>query len=435
MAGGRLRVDHHAAVVADDDSGIRIALRRIGVEPVAELVERDRLRAGIGGGGEGLGTFSSLQNGGQGLEAAKPDAPGSDRRSREPVAGKPLEEAGQCNAALQPGERHADALMRALREGQVPVGLAGEIEAVGLGELLGVAIAGTDAQGDAAAGGQVMTAERHPHRGHPVAELVGAFEAQEFLDRGADQRGFGLEARAFAGPGYQQFEAVADQVRRGLVPGIEDEDAVLQQFASPSAARRPASPRDQPRQHVTCSGSPGRLADARATSGFEIGDELASPRALPRVHLRRRQHRLQRAEDGQRPVAQRPSLGVRHGEQVADHFDRDRRGEILDQVDRGPSARPSGPAAWSTSVSTNEASIACDGARGERAGKDQPPHAGMQRRIVEHQARRVVLEEWRVCPYFGPNSTLLVRRDSCARVLVDRLEVGMACQEPPTRRA
>ncbi len=40
---GRLRVDHHNAVVADDDAGVRVAFRRVGISIVRQLVEGDLL--------------------------------------------------------------------------------------------------------------------------------------------------------------------------------------------------------------------------------------------------------------------------------------------------------------------------------------------------------------------------------------------------------
>src|SRR6267143_773948 len=70
---------------------------------------------------------------------------------------------------------------------------------------------------------------------------------------------------------------------------------------------------------------------------LQVEDE--SPhRAVAAVERLRRDDRLQGAEDGERPAAQRAALLVRHAEQVADDFDRDGRGEVLDQVDLAVSA-------------------------------------------------------------------------------------------------
>ena len=43
-----LRVDHHHRVVADDDAGVRVAFRRVGVRVIRQLVERDLLFDEIG---------------------------------------------------------------------------------------------------------------------------------------------------------------------------------------------------------------------------------------------------------------------------------------------------------------------------------------------------------------------------------------------------
>ena len=81
------------------------------------------------------------------------------------------------------------ALVRAGRERQVPVWCAADIEALGIGELRGIAVGGADAQRHRRGGLQHDAAELHAFGGHPVAELVGAFIAQDFLDRRLDQIG------------------------------------------------------------------------------------------------------------------------------------------------------------------------------------------------------------------------------------------------------
>ena len=64
-----------------------------------------------------------------------------------------------------------------------------------------------------------------------VSELVRAFHAQEFFDRGFDQLRMVAQARRIAsGISNQQIDAVADQVGGGLMTGVEHEDAIVQQF-------------------------------------------------------------------------------------------------------------------------------------------------------------------------------------------------------------
>ena len=108
---------------------------------------------------------------------------------------------------------------------------------------------------------------------------------------------------------------------------------------------------------------------------------------------------------------------VRHAEQVADDLDRNGGGEILDQVDT--------PFAFHLRKQTidqfDQPNFHLgDGARRQRA-RDRAPHMGVQRRIVEHQARGVVLEQRRVA-VFRKELDLLVRRIGLG-VLVERLAI------------
>ena len=169
--------------------------------------------------------------------------------------------------------------------------------------------------------------------GHAVAELVGALEPQHFLDRGLDQRRDVRSAAVFSLAWFRQrHQPVADQIGGGLVAGVEQEDAVVQQLllGQPLAI---VLALDQPRQHVAV-GIAGLGAPPRHQP-FEIGEKILH-RLVAAGKGFRADHRLQRAEDRQRPVAQRPALVLRHVEQIADHLDRDRGGEIVDQVDACP---------------------------------------------------------------------------------------------------
>ena len=65
-----LRVDHHDAVVADHDAGVRIALGGEGVDVAADLGERDRLGGHVAARGEFLS---------HALEISCPIAPKMDR--------------------------------------------------------------------------------------------------------------------------------------------------------------------------------------------------------------------------------------------------------------------------------------------------------------------------------------------------------------------
>ena len=126
----------------------------------------------------------------------------------------------------------------------------------------------------------------------------------------------------------ENLQRIADQVGRGLVTGIEDEDAVLRQLGFGELAPFMLAG-DQPRQQILL--RIARIAAAILDQSFQIGGKLAH-RVVAELRLLRRQHRLERAEDRERPAAQRTAIGMRHAEQVADDLDRNGGGEILDQV-------------------------------------------------------------------------------------------------------
>jgi hypothetical protein len=79
--------------------------------------------------------------------------------------------------------------VRAGAEGQMPVGLAADIEPIGVGELGRVAVGGADAERDEGTGRYGDPADLGRCRADVIAVLIGAFEAQDFLHRGADQAG------------------------------------------------------------------------------------------------------------------------------------------------------------------------------------------------------------------------------------------------------
>ena len=115
--------------------------------------------------------------------------------------------------------------------------------------------------------------------------------------------------RAFCvGPVEQAGQAVADQVGRRLVAGVEQEDAVVQQLGRAQRSRRP---------RLRSAGSGRRPRDRRARRGAARpglrGRAGTRARRGCRARAARRERRLERAEDRERPVAQRRALLVRHG--------------------------------------------------------------------------------------------------------------------------
>ncbi|MGY3080632.1 hypothetical protein ACVWZZ_007040 [Bradyrhizobium sp. LM6.10] len=221
--------------------------------------------------------------------------------------------------------------MRAGGEGEMPVRRARDVESLGVRKLCRIAVGCTDTQRDRRAGIKHDAAELDPLRGHAVAELVRAFVAQHLFDRRFDQIRMADQALFLIRIPVERHEAVANQVGGGLVAGIEQEDAIVQQLllGQPLAVLLAITfSLDQSRQHVAL-GIARPLATAHDQCR-EIGEKVRHGFIAARSHFRRH-HRFERTEDRQRPVAQRLALVMGNVEQIADHLDGDRCGEVLDQ--------------------------------------------------------------------------------------------------------
>ena len=77
--------------------------------------------------------------------------------------------------------------MGAGAEGEMTVRAARKIESIRGGKFSGIAIRSSNAKGQISTGLESHVADDHALYDEPVAQLVGALEAQELLDRGADQ--------------------------------------------------------------------------------------------------------------------------------------------------------------------------------------------------------------------------------------------------------
>ena len=146
------------------------------------------------------------------------------------VARKPRQESRDRDRAFEPRQRHPGALMRAGAEGEMPVRRAADVEIFRIGELRGIAVGGADAQRHRRTRCQRDAAEFDWLRRHAVAELVRTFKPQDFLDRGLDQIGIFDQPLLLRGVARQRHQPVADQIGGGLMAGVEQEDAVVQQF-------------------------------------------------------------------------------------------------------------------------------------------------------------------------------------------------------------
>ena len=328
----------------------------------------------------------------------------------------------QRNAPFHPRKGQTDADMRTTRKGKMPVGVAGDIKRRGVIEHRRVAVGGTDAQMQIGACGDWVTAKGYGGGRLAIAELVGGPETQHFLDGRVDQRRVAQQFSALVGVVVQQGKARSDQVRRGFMARVEDENTVLDQL---DFRERPAVVAvDQTGQHIGFGITGGCFAarDQVLKVGFEIPDGLVAA-----FQLRARQRGFQRAEDGEGPVAQGAALGQRHVKQVADDLDGNGGGEIFDQI---------GVAGHRVEQLVDDGDQAGFHPRqrlGREGGGHDAAHAGVQGRIVEHEAGGVVFEQRRSDPEFRRKGRVFVG-DISAGVTVDRVQISVAGdQERPVR--
>src|SRR5271165_2661014 len=62
----------------------------------------------------------------------------------QPIIGKPPQKARDRNAQLEPRQRGAQAVVNAVTERYVPIGIAGNVEPIGIVELSRIAVGGAD---------------------------------------------------------------------------------------------------------------------------------------------------------------------------------------------------------------------------------------------------------------------------------------------------
>ena len=106
-----------------------------------------------------------------------------------------------------------------------------EVESVGVGEAVRVAVGGGRGHPDRLAGGDGDPADGHVLDGEaPDGEQGGAFVAQELLDRGGQLRQVLAQGGQLLGVLQQSEHGVADELHRVLVTGEEDEEGEGHQF-------------------------------------------------------------------------------------------------------------------------------------------------------------------------------------------------------------
>src|SRR2546427_364963 len=280
---------------------------------------------------------------------------------------------------------HPGAGVDARDEREVAVRRAPDVETVRVRELRRVTVGGADPERDERSRVHRDATEHRVAHGAPVAELVRALEPEELLDGARDQAGLGAQPQVLPRVLEQAHNGVGDQVRRGLVARVEEEDALVQELQLGEAVAGVLG-REQRGQDLAGirARAPPPVGDQPAEVALELVNGAAARLEAPGAGLR-----LERAENRERPAAQRPALLPRHAEHVADELDGQRGGEVLHDVHPTP-----GGGAVEEPVHEPDDTRLERGKRprSERRG-EQLPDARVVGRIAEDDARRVMLVE------------------------------------------
>ena len=165
-----------------------------------------------------------------------------------------------------------------------------------------IAVGGTDAHGDSRPWRKRDAANVDFPGGDSIAELIRAFEAQKFFHRDAHRLGavarFNQES-FLARPFGERVQRIADQVRRRLVTGIQQKDALVQQLGF-GQALAVLFTLDESRQDVGIDIT--QMRATRVDQRFQVREHLGNG-AVACFRSGRREHRLERAEDRERPAA------------------------------------------------------------------------------------------------------------------------------------
>ena len=133
------------------------------------------------------------------------------------IVGKASSSALKAMAAFHARQRRAQAVMDAAAEGHVLAGVAGDVEAVRLGEGRGIAVGRAQDQQDFVAFPDLVAEQVEILHGDALVDLHRPVEAQELVDRRADQLGLAPQQGELVGRAQQRQHAVADQVHGRFV--------------------------------------------------------------------------------------------------------------------------------------------------------------------------------------------------------------------------
>jgi hypothetical protein len=268
-------------------------------------------------------------------KAAKPRPAAPHRRGRRFDTAEALQQPAHGHLRLHARKRHPGTGVNAGAEGEMPVRLPVDVEAIGIGELLRVAIGGADADVHVTSGLDRNAAQRRVLNGPTIAKLVRTFYTQKFLDRRLNRVRVIAQITHRVRMANQKIDGVADEVGRRLVTGVEKKNAIMDQFElsevfvvvrlSDIVAR--INEFAENFRRIVMSGS-----QPIGNNAVQIVFEFRH-RGDAGVELLPAEYGLERAEDRERPCAQRFALVVRDTEHVADQLHRNGGGKIRDHVD------------------------------------------------------------------------------------------------------
>src|SRR6266568_6261644 len=101
---------------------------------------------------------------------------------------QPAKQCGEGDLTFDAGKRGAEAEMRRPAECEVAIIRPGQVQSVGIGKALRVAIAGRHDSHYGIALADPLPTQLHVVRGEPRRMLARALVAQQLLDRGLDDR-------------------------------------------------------------------------------------------------------------------------------------------------------------------------------------------------------------------------------------------------------
>src|SRR5437016_350862 len=359
---------------------------------------------------------------GQRQEPAKPRALGPRCAAGQAQPREPAHRPQQGNLCFQSRNPHARACVRSRGEGEMAIRPASNIEPIRVGKLFRIAVSCADAQRQVRIRLKRHTADGNSLTDESVAELVGTLQAQTLLDRGSDQLRLGSETVERLGVVQQQIQAVANEVRGRLMPGIQEKHAVLQQLGL-----RQFSFLQQPGQQI---GLPQRTAPAVGNQAPQISRKFNHRLVAARV-LFGSELGFQGAKNRQGPAAQRTAILTRDAQQVANHLDRDGGGEVLDEIEMLPLLQ----LLEQPVDQCRDTGLQGSQCVGTQRTDDLASHAGVVRGIIEYQTRRVMLVQWRAQAEFGAKYRLLVGTE-VAPVSVDLVKIGKPAEKvAPIRTA